>query len=357
VKTDRLDYDLPDSLIATAPAQLRDRARLMVIRRSTGQVEHLRVSDLPDLGIFSRGDLMLVNQTRVVPAYLQGVRAGTGGRVTGLYLESPSEQTWRVMLEARGRLQPGELIDLGSGAKLRLVQRETGGKWLAELEADVPTHEVLARVGQTPLPPYIRRARKSHGEDEIRPDDLQRYNTVFAQQPGSVAAPTAGLHFTPELLDRLEAQGVTRAPVDLHVGIGTFAPVRVDDLADHDMHAEHLTVPAATIQAIRQTRASGGTIFVVGTTTVRAIESLPEDLGTIPQDYTADTRLFIQPDNGFEFRFTDYLMTNFHLPESTLLALVASLPGMGIDRLMEHYQTAIKMGYRFYSYGDAMIVV
>ncbi|MFI4862178.1 MAG: tRNA preQ1(34) S-adenosylmethionine ribosyltransferase-isomerase QueA [Phycisphaerales bacterium JB063] len=364
MKTAELDYDLPEALIATQPAQPRDSARLMVFRRATGEVEHAQVRDLPDLGVVGRDDLMLVNQTRVLPAYLHATRAATGGKVSGLYLDSPADRTWRVMLESRGKLTPGETITLDDRASLTLQTREDGGQWLAQLTGEDDTLTVLHRLGTTPMPPYIRRARKHRGGPEVTDTDHERYNTVYAgarDHARSVAAPTAGLHFTPGLLDRLASQGIRRAAVDLHVGAGTFAPVRVEDLNDHPMHAEHLSIPASTLATIRTTREQGGRILAVGTTTVRAAESLPADLAELPTqpdapDYTADTRLFIQPDAGFTFRFTDALLTNFHLPRSTLLALVAALPGVGIDRLLNLYRQAIDHGYRFYSYGDAMLI-
>lgn len=366
MRTDALDYHLPDELIATQAAEPRDSARLLLVRRDTQALEHHRVSDLPKLGLFSSGDLMLVNQTRVLPAQLTGVRQATGGRVSGLFVNADSGRRWRVMLESRGTLTPDETIQLiGSDADtktadLQLIASLGNGEWQAQLLGDEDTAAVLERLGQTPLPPYIRKQRKKLGQGEITPADQTRYNTVYADAPGSVAAPTAGLHFTPALLDALEQSGVQRVAVDLHVGLGTFAPVRAEQLEDHDMHRESYTVPRATLDAITQARANGNRLFIVGTTTVRALESLPEDAldaSQYPDGITSSTNLFIRPDAGFTFRYTDRLMTNFHLPQSTLLALVASLPGVGLDRLMAIYQEAVAEQYRFYSYGDAMLIV
>lgn len=366
MRTDALDFALPDELIATQAAEPRDSARLLLVRREEQSLEHHRVRDLPELGVFEPGDLMLVNQTRVLQAQLNGVREATGGRVTGLFINAEGERQWRVMLESRGSLMPGETIRLTSEnhdaepAQLELIESLGNGEWRAQLRDDDNTAEVLSRLGQTPLPPYIRKQRKKLGQGEITDDDQQRYNTVYANEPGSVAAPTAGLHFTAALLDQLGSIGVQRAAVDLHVGLGTFAPVRSDSLDDHAMHRESYTVPRTTLDAIAKARANGNKLFIVGTTTVRALESLPNDAlepDAYPDGITSSTNLFIRPDCGFTFRYTDQLMTNFHLPKSTLLALVASLPDMGVDRLMATYREAVAERYRFYSYGDAMLIV
>lgn len=355
--TAELEYHLPSDLIALAPAEPRDTARLMVIDRERGRIEHRRVRDLPDLGIVGPGDLMIVNQSRVLPARIEGVRVGTGGRVQGLYLGEPTRGQWQVLLESRGTLQPGEQIRLAEDATLTLVRRIERGEWEARLDSPQDTPHLLARIGTPPLPPYIRKARRAMHLPEVTPDDTPRYNTVYAHDPGSVAAPTAGLHFTPALLARLETLGVRRAAVTLHVGLGTFAPVEVERLEDHRLHSEWTHVPLAALDAIRQTRAAARRILVVGTTSVRTLESLPDPLPH--DDHTADTTLMILPgaEAGFTFRFTDMLMTNFHLPRSSLMALVAALPGVGIANLREWYAIAIAERYRFYSYGDAMLLV
>lgn len=366
MKTDALDYHLPDELIAIQATEPRDHARLLVVHRATQTIEHHRVCDLPALGLFKPGDLMLVNQTRVLPAQISGMRQATGGKVSGLFVEGDADRRWRVMLESRGTLEAGETIELISseigakGAGLELIESLGGGEWLAQLQGQDDTAAVLGRLGRTPLPPYIRKQRKKLGQGEVTSADQDRYNTVYAQSPGSVAAPTAGLHFTPALLEALERIGVKRAAVDLHVGLGTFAPVRSKTLEDHAMHHESFTVARDTLDAMAHAREVGGRLFVVGTTTVRAIESLPYDAldpDVHPDGIAARTNLFIRPDAGFTFRYTDRLMTNFHLPKSTLLALVAALPGVGLERLQEIYQAAVAEKYRFYSYGDAMLVV
>ncbi|MCC6679617.1 MAG: tRNA preQ1(34) S-adenosylmethionine ribosyltransferase-isomerase QueA [Phycisphaeraceae bacterium] len=350
MRVDQLDYELPPDRIAAVPAEPRDAARLLVIRRQTNQLEHHHVRDLPQLGLLNRGDLLVVNQTRVLPAYLVAQRTHTGGHVSGLYLSSPAPHRWLTMLEARGSLREGETLTFANGQTLSLLQKRGGGQWLVETDADLFT------VGVTPLPPYIRRARKKLHRPQVIDADAERYNTVYATEPGSIAAPTAGLHLTPGILSELAERGIQRAAVTLHVGVGTFAPIRCHDLSKHQMHHEQVRVPIETIRLLQQTRAAGGRIVPVGTTTIRALESLPEHFDTLEADFITDTSLFIYPDAGFRFRFADSVMTNFHLPRSTLLAMIAALAGVGIDRLLCWYQTAVAEGYRFYSYGDAMWV-
>ncbi len=356
MRTADLDFDLPERLIATTPADPRDSARLMVCDRSTGRVSHHHVRDLPDLGLLAPGDLMLTNRSRVVPARFTATRAKTRGNAAGLFI-TESEGVWELMLETRGKPEPGETFTLTEHASLELLEALGNGRWRARYLGHEPTHALLERIGITPLPPYIRKARKHRHEPEARPDDPDRYNTVFARELGSIAAPTAGLHLTPTMLDRLQKQGIPRQEVILHVGLGTFAPVRHDTLEDHPLHEEHAVIPADTVQAIHATRQQGRRILAVGTTTVRAIESLPDDA----ESWSGHTNLFITPDRvaagQFAWRYTDRLMTNFHLPRSTLLALVAALPGVGLPRLLDWYQQAVAAEYRFYSFGDAMLIV
>lgn len=370
MRTADLDFHLPPERIATTAAEPRDSARLMVIHRDTGKIEHRRVRDLPSLGVFRPGDLMVVNQTRVLQAYLTGTRAATGGKITGLFVCAHDETTWEVMLEAKGKLQPGETINLHAPkdpevlAQLTLVESLGRGAWRAQVTAedavDPPT--LLGRVGQTPLPPYIRKARKARAQPEFTGDDFERYNTVFAstQPAASVAAPTAGLHFTPQLLAAIDQLGVQRAAVTLHVGLGTFLPVHTDQIEDHPIHREWIDVPLEALDALRGVRERGGDILAVGTTSVRTLESLPEPLDGVTQ-HSGETELFITPDRvadgSFCYRYTDRLLTNFHLPQSTLLALVAALPGVGVERLLDWYRLAIDEEYRFYSFGDAMLIL
>ncbi|MEM6757101.1 MAG: S-adenosylmethionine:tRNA ribosyltransferase-isomerase [Planctomycetota bacterium] len=377
---DQLDFHLPDRLLATEPAEPRDAAKLLVYDRAADRVAHHRVRDLPGLGVLCPDDLVVVNDTRVAPAYLVATRAATGGRVTGLVLDTDlatSPPVLTLLLESRGKPQPGESLTVqpatgtvtdappvhpSADSPTLTLQKPLGqGKWLATLAAG--TLDDLHALGATPLPPYIRKARKHHGRPELNPADPTRYNTVYASDDPaaarSAAAPTAGLHFTPGLLDRLPCP-LTR--VTLHVGQGTFAPVRTDDLDDHPIHAEFIEVTQDACDAIAACRQRGGNILAVGTTTVRCIESLPDPIAphTGPTDlFITPTRTALPPDHPdrFAFRFTDRLMTNFHLPRSTLLALVAALPGLSVDRLLALYQEAIAHEYRFYSYGDAMLIV
>jgi len=369
MRTDDLDYDLPQGLIATQAAEPRDSARLLVYDRAADRVTHARVRDLPELGVLRADDVLVTNNSRVLPARFSATRQQTGGRVTGLYLEPiappvapadapPGTHDFACLLESGGKPQPGEAIALTDDFSFELIERGFRGgrgEWLCRAPADPGIESVLAQVGSTPLPPYIRHARKQLGLPEDQPGDAERYNTVYAdqRQAGSVAAPTAGLHFTPALLDTLQKKGVRPLSVTLHVGMGTFAPVRSDTLEDHPMHTERFYISPAVWDDTQATRSAGGRVIAVGTTTVRALES-----ATGPGSH--DTALLIQPGPGgepYDFKHTDALLTNFHLPRSTLLALVAALPGVGINKLLELYQEAIDHEYRFYSFGDAMLIV
>lgn len=364
MRTDALDFDLPPQLLADEPCEPRDAAKLMVIDRKSQAVQHQQVRDLPGLGLLRAGDLMVVNQTRVVRAWFEATRVTTGGKVSGLYLEMIEPGRFMIMLESRGKPQVNETIELTHGVIMRLVEKLDHGAWAvafespAVIEQERDIYDLLEQVGETPIPPYIQKARKNKHHPEHVPTDQTRYNTVYAKTPGSVAAPTAGLHFTQDLLKSLEDLGVRRAALTLNVGLGTFSPIRVDDLSKHDMHRERFHVPHETLDLIRKTREQGNRIFVVGTTSVRALESLPDEAVLHPprEGYAADSDLFIHPEAGFEFRFTDMLMTNFHLPRSTLLAMIASLPDMDLNRVKAYYQIAIDHKYRFYSFGDAMIL-
>jgi len=349
MRIDALDYELPQKLIARTPAARRDAAKLLVYDRSDESIDHRHVRDLPAL--LRAGDLLVLNDTRVLPARFFAERAGTGGKVEGLFIETRDDATWHVMLTSGGKLKAGEHIRFGPHGSIELLEKQPDGSWYAHKHSQLDTQTLLQRVGTMPLPPYIRKARgaESKALDAL---DRRRYQTVYARTAGAVAAPTAGLHFTDALLDQLRQAGIETASLTLHVGLGTFAPVRSETLDEHPMHSERFTIPAATLEALQRARSDGRRIIPVGTTSVRALESLPDSLDT-SQDYSASTDLMIQP--GFEFQYTDALMTNFHLPRSTLLALVAALSGL--DELLACYRTAIEHEYRFFSYGDAMLIV
>lgn len=339
-----LDYELPEELIAQVPPESRDAARLLVLNRASGEVSHRTVRELPAL---LPPALFVVNDTRVVPARLIGVRP-TGGRAELLLLErlgpAGSQERWVAMARPKKRLTPGTTIRVGEGElQVHITAHGEGG----EVEALLTTREgavmdAVERVGRVPLPPYIRR--------EAGPVDRARYQTVFAARPGAVAAPTAGLHLSERLLAELRARGHGLTHVTLHVGPGTFQPVQAADLEGHDMHAERYEVSAEAARAIAQAREDGRPVVAVGTTVVRTLESAVED-GTVHAG-SGKTRLFIRP--PYRFRAVDALLTNFHLPRSTLLALVMAFGG--VEPVRRAYAEAVRERYRFYSYGDAMLV-
>ncbi len=361
MQTSILDYDLPESAIARFPAEPRDHSRLLVFCRSSGHIRHAHFHQLPEF--LTADDMLLANDSRVLPAKLTFTRS-SGRKFQGLFLEELALGNWRVMLRSAGQLAVGEELSLVSSEAalqwtVRLVSRcvQEPAQWLVRLSPmqDAPT--ILQHVGAVPLPPYIEKAR--HKQPMVRPADLDdriSYQTVYARKPGALAAPTAGLHFTPDLMKRLTAHGVAQAFITLDVGLGTFLPVRSENLRDHRMHHEKFHIPAATVEAIRRHRERGGRLVLVGTTAVRTLESSASAIlhGNAPAvDITGSTDLFITP--GFQFQLTDALITNFHLPKSTLLALVAAL--IGIAKLQELYAGALREGYRFYSYGDAMLIL
>jgi S-adenosylmethionine:tRNA ribosyltransferase-isomerase len=329
-------FELPDELIAQQPAARRRDSRLLHLDGATGTVADRQFVDLP--GLLRRGDLLVFNDTRVVPARLHG-RKETGGKVE-ILLERVLEGT-RVAAQLRSSKPPapGSWIEFADGTRITVVGR-SGDFWLLDFPAD--PGPVFERCGEMPLPPYMKRAAEAF--------DRERYQTVYARDPGAVAAPTAGLHFDEALLAACRGAGAESAFVTLHVGAGTFQPVRVDDLRDHRMHAERATVPAATCDAVSACRSRGGRVVAVGTTAVRALESAAAGGELTP--YSGDTQLFITP--GFRFRVVDALVTNFHLPESTLLMLVSAFAGR--EHVLGAYRHAVERRYRFFSYGDAMFV-
>jgi S-adenosylmethionine:tRNA ribosyltransferase-isomerase len=344
---DAYDYHLPRELIAQEPLAQRVDARLLIASRKQNSLTHWHVRDLPE--ILRRGDCLVLNDTRVVPARLIGFRDKTGGRWEGLFLETGPEGLWHLLCKTRGRLAEGERVTLRNAAgqddiRLQLVARLPDGGWACRAESAEETFALLERVGRVPLPPYIRKG-------EMRPEDRQNYQTVYAATPGAVAAPTAGLHFTTGLLDQLQTAGVTLCHVTLHVGAGTFRPIKSDLLADHPMHYEWGRVTAETVQRIEACRRGGGRVVAVGTTVVRLLETAAATGSLAP--FAGQTNLFIRP--PYQFRAIDALLTNFHLPRTTLLILVRTFGGD--DLIRRAYQEAIREAYRFYSYGDAMLII
>jgi S-adenosylmethionine:tRNA ribosyltransferase-isomerase len=335
------DFELPEELIAQVPLEPRDASRLLVVPRD-GALLHRTIAELPDL--LSAGDLLVLNDTRVIPARLLGTKE-TGGKAELLLcepLEGGLGRRWRAMGQASKALRAGARLRF-DGLEATVEAVEGGGFYRVLLDREgADLASALERAGRLPLPPYIRRAPDAH--------DRERYQTVLARSPGSAAAPTAGLHFTPALLDRLEAKGVARATVTLHVGPGTFLPVRAERLDDHRMHGERYVVPAETAAAIAEARARGRRIVAVGTTTARTLESALCDGRVVAGE--GRTELFIRP--GHTFGAVDALLTNFHLPRSTLLVLACALGGR--DRILGAYREAVSRGYRFFSYGDAMLI-
>lgn len=343
---------LPQEQIAQEPPTDRGASRLFVLPRREGSGGHHSFSELPDL--LRAGDLLVLNDTRVLAARVL-LRRATGGGVPGLVLETPNTTGFQMMLEGRGKLSVGDslrVVDVSDGAEVgELTLRESlsGGVWLAS-GRDQGSCDALLQTGRMPLPPYIRRSKK---EPDPRDDvDHERYQTVFADRSGAVAAPTAGLHFTDAIFGRLDQVGVSTARVTLHVGPGTFLPVRADDLREHQMHAERFSVPEETAAAIRLARAEGRRVIAVGTTVVRTLEASFDDQEGGVVAGSGETDLFIHP--PYPFRVVDGMITNFHLPESTLLMLVSAFCGR--ERLLKAYEEAVKDGYRFFSYGDAMFL-
>jgi len=344
---DQYDYELPRPLIAQTPLPHRADARLLVVDRQAKSLAHKHVRDLPE--ILLRGDCLVLNDARVVPARLVGYRTATGGHWEGLFLDTSPEGLWKVLCKTRGRIVPGESITLVNAQgrddiHLTMAAFHAEGVWVVRPESIEETLAILNRVGRVPLPPYIRKG-------EMVDSDRQNYQTVYARIPGAVAAPTAGLHFTTALLEKLEKQGIILCYLTLKVGLGTFRPIVGDCLAEHRMHSEWGHLGQESVEKVTYARQRGGRIIAVGTTAVRVLETAARD-GTL-KPFTGMTDLFIRP--PYQFRTVDALLTNFHLPRTTLLVLVRTFGG---DQLIVRaYEEAIREEYRFYSYGDAMLIL
>lgn len=337
---DLFDFALPDERIALRPANPRDAARLLVVD-TTGMRDRV-VADLPSL--LRAGDILVFNDTRVIPAQLEGRRGEA--RIGATLHKREGPRRWRAFIRNGRRLHDGDAIDFGTGVYAVAGDRAEDGSWALDFAGDEPIELLLDRAGRMPLPPYIAARRPTDDRDA---DD---YQTMFAAEPGAVAAPTAALHFTPALLDALDAAGIGHVTLTLHVGAGTFLPVKATDTADHRMHAEWGRLDAATADRLNEVRAAGGRVIAVGTTSLRLIESATNAAGII-SPFEGDTAIFITP--GYRFRGVDGLLTNFHLPRSTLFMLVSAL--MGLDVMQAAYAHAVDSGYRFYSYGDASLLL
>jgi S-adenosylmethionine:tRNA ribosyltransferase-isomerase len=340
MRVDQFDFDLPSERIALRPAAPRDAARLLVVAGDDRQDRH--VSDLP--GLLAPGDMLVFNDTRVIPAQLEGRRGDA--RIGATLHKREGPRAWRAFVRNARRVRDGEVIDFGSGVTATAGRRGDDGSLLLTFAGDEPVELLLERAGRMPLPPYIAGRRAA---DERDADD---YQTMFARAKGAVAAPTAALHFTPALVEALGGRGIATATLTLHVGAGTFLPVKAEDTVDHRMHAEWGRIDAATADRLNAARRAGGRLIAVGTTSLRLIESATGEDGII-RPFEGDTSIFITP--GYRFRGIDGLMTNFHLPRSTLFMLVSAL--MGLDRMQAAYAYAIESGYRFYSYGDASLLL
>lgn len=334
-------YDLPEELIAQTPIEPRNFSRLMKIDRKSGEIEHRHFYNLCDY--LKKGDLLVMNDSRVLPARLYGIKEGTGACIEFLLLEQKGDKLWKILVRPGKKAKPGARFSFGDGRlKAEIIETVEGGNRIAKFECEGNFFTALEEVGQMPLPPYIKEKLK----------DKERYQTVYSKELGSAAAPTAGLHFTKEMLAELENMGVKLAYVTLHVGLGTFRPVKEDNVLEHKMHSEHYHLPKETADLIKQTKAEGGRVIAVGTTSCRTLESV----GTFFDDmdeHEGYTDIFIYP--GYEFKVIDGLITNFHLPESTLIMLVSAF--LGYEKTMNAYKIAVDEKYRFFSFGDAMLIV
>ena len=336
-------YDLPQELIAQHPSEVRDMSRLMTIDRHTGELSHKIFHDIVDL--INPEDVLVINNSKVIPARLYGRKADSGIEVEFVLLRQHSLNHWEVMVRPGRRVKPGTTIIFGDGLlRADILETLDGGNRMAAFDYDHANgniYDILDKIGNMPLPPYITEKLA----------DKSRYQTVYAKTEGSAAAPTAGLHFTEELLDKIRGKGTAIVPVMLHVGLGTFRPVKVDAIRDHEMHSEYFSVSAEAADEINRRRAAGGRIIAVGTTSCRTLESVADDSGVV-HPYEGDTGIFIYP--GYRFKAVDALITNFHLPESTLLMLVSAFSSREI--MLNAYKTAIEMKYRFFSFGDACFI-
>ena len=341
MKTSDFYYDLPQELIAQEPLKDRASSRLLVLHKDSGEIEHKIFRDITEY--LKKGDCLVINDTKVLPARLIGERKNTGARVEILLLVRKDLDTWEVLTYPGKKAKPGDVITFGDGRlEAEILEVIEGGNRIVKFHYDGVFENILEELGEMPLPPYITHKLK----------DKNRYQTVYAVHDGSAAAPTAGLHFTPELLQQIKDMGVEIAHVTLHVGLGTFRPVKVEDVTNHEMHSEYYVVEESEAEKINNVKKNGGRIIAVGTTSTRTLESVTDENGVVHAG-SGWTKIFIYP--GYKFKAIDCLITNFHLPESTLIMLVAAL--VGKDRILDTYKIAVEEKYRFFSFGDAMFIV
>ena len=334
------NYDLPEELIAQDPLEDRSSSRLMVLHKDTGRIEHKIFRDIIDY--LNPGDCLVINDTKVIPARLMGIKEDTGAAIEVLLLKRNADDVWECLVKPGKKARTGARIVFGEGLLVgEIVDVIEDGNRMIKFHYEGIFEEILDKLGEMPLPPYITHKLQ----------DKNRYQTVYARNEGSAAAPTAGLHFTKELLEKIKEKGVNVVSITLHVGLGTFRPVKVDKIEEHHMHTETFNISKEAADTINRTRAAGGRVIAVGTTSCRTLESAATDDGTIPAR-SGDTDIFIYP--GYKFKAIDCLITNFHLPESTLIMLVSALAGR--DNIMNAYETAVKERYRFFSFGDAMFI-
>lgn len=340
MKTSDFYYDLPQELIAQTPIEPRNASRLMLLNKKTGEITHKKFMNLTEY--LKEGDCLILNDTRVIPARIFGVKEETGAVVEFLLLSQKENNVWECLCKPGRRAKIGTSFQFGEGKLIGdVIAVQEDGNRLVEFRCDGNIYAVLDEIGQMPLPPYIRE----------KLENKERYQTVYSRELGSAAAPTAGLHFTPDMLKEIQEKGVKIGYVTLHVGLGTFRPVKVDDVTQHKMHSEHYHMPQETADLINETKKNGGRVIAVGTTSCRTIESVASKNGCICADED-DTSIFIYP--GYAFKCMDALITNFHLPESTLIMLVSAFAGF--DSVMHAYHTAVQEKYRFFSFGDAMFI-
>ncbi len=335
-------YDLPEELIAQTPVEPRNHSRLMVLSKKDDSIEHKHFYDLCDY--LKKGDLLILNDSRVLPARLYGEKIGTGSAIEFLLLEQKGDKLWEIICRPGKKAREGAEFTFGAGRlKAKVIEVKEDGNRVVQFECEGNLFTALEDVGQMPLPPYIK----------AKLENKERYQTVYSRELGSAAAPTAGLHFTKEMLDEIRAKGVNIGYVTLHVGLGTFRPVKVDNVLEHKMHSEHYHLPAETAELINRTKAEGGRVISVGTTSCRTVESVATFNNGEIKEADGYTDIFIYP--GYEFKVLDGLITNFHLPESTLIMLVSAF--YGYDKTMAAYKKAVEEKYRFFSFGDAMLIV